>query len=71
MKKTYPQIFDTVIKCACGATFETKSTEKEIHVGSAPTVNPFFTGKQKFLTPLEDEAISEKIWEKRKSEGII
>jgi len=23
-----PQGFDTVIKCACGATFETKSTER-------------------------------------------
>jgi len=38
-----------VIKCACGATFETKSTEKEIHVEICSNCHPFFTGKQKFL----------------------
>ena len=32
----HPKVFDTVIKCACGATFETKSTEKEIHVMRDP-----------------------------------
>ena len=48
-KDIHPKIFDTVIKCACGATFETKSTEKEIHVEICSNCHPFFTGKQKFL----------------------
>jgi large subunit ribosomal protein L31 len=48
-KDIHPKIFDTVIKCACGAIFETKSTEKEIHVEICSNCHPFFTGKQKFL----------------------
>jgi large subunit ribosomal protein L31 len=48
-KEIHPKVCDTVIKCACGATFETKSTEKEIHVEICSNCHPFFTGKQKFL----------------------
>ena len=48
-KDIHPKVYDTVIKCACGATFETKSTEKEIHVEICSSCHPFFTGKQKFL----------------------
>ena len=48
-KEIHPKVFETVIKCACGATIETKSTEKEIHVEICSNCHPFFTGKQKFL----------------------
>jgi len=48
-KEIHPQFFDAVIKCACGATFETKSTQKEIRVEICSNCHPFFTGKQKFL----------------------
>ena len=48
-KDIHPEVFDTVIKCACGATLETKSTEKEIRVEICSSCHPFFTGKQKFV----------------------
>ena len=48
-KDIHPKFSDSVIKCACGATFETKSTEKEIHVEICSNCHPFFTGKQKLL----------------------
>ena len=48
-KDIHPKVFESVIKCACGATFETKSTEKEIHVEICSSCHPFFTGKQKFV----------------------
>jgi large subunit ribosomal protein L31 len=48
-KEIHPKFFDTVITCACGATFETKSTQKEIRVEICSNCHPFFTGKQKFL----------------------
>ena len=48
-KDLHPKIFDTVIKCACGTTFETRSTQKEIRVEICSNCHPFFTGKQKFL----------------------
>ena len=40
---------DTVIKCACGAVFETGSTKKDVHVEICSKCHPFFTGKQKFV----------------------
>jgi large subunit ribosomal protein L31 len=48
-KEIHPKVFDSVIKCACGATFETRSAEKEIHVEICSNCHPFYTGKQKFL----------------------
>jgi large subunit ribosomal protein L31 len=48
-KDIHPKVYDTKIKCACGATFETKSTQKEIHVEICSNCHPFFTGKQKFV----------------------
>jgi large subunit ribosomal protein L31 len=48
-KDIHPKVFDSVIKCACGATFETKSTQKEIRVEICSSCHPFFTGKQKLL----------------------
>ncbi len=48
-KDIHPKVYDTVIKCACGATFETQSTQKEIHVEICSNCHPFFTGKQKYV----------------------
>ncbi|MGH7788869.1 MAG: 50S ribosomal protein L31 [Candidatus Binatia bacterium] len=35
--------------CACGNTFETGSTKKELHVDICSACHPFFTGKQKLM----------------------
>ncbi|WAM33168.1 50S ribosomal protein L31 [Caldicellulosiruptor morganii] len=40
---------DAVVRCACGETFVTGSTKKEIHVEICSKCHPFFTGKQKFV----------------------
>ena len=48
-KDIHPKFVDSVIKCVCGAIFETKSTEKEIRVEICSSCHPFFTGKQKLL----------------------
>jgi large subunit ribosomal protein L31 len=48
-KEIHPKVFDSVITCACGATFETKSTQKEIRVEICSSCHPFFTGKQMLL----------------------
>jgi large subunit ribosomal protein L31 len=37
------------VTCACGSTFKTKSTKKEIRVEICSQCHPFFTGKQKFI----------------------
>jgi len=46
----HPQYFeDAVLKCACGETFVTGSTKKELHVEICSKCHPFFTGKQKLV----------------------
>lgn len=49
-KNIHPKYDKTIIKCACGYEFETKSTVfPEIHVELCSKCHPFFTGKQKFV----------------------
>jgi large subunit ribosomal protein L31 len=44
--KYYP---DCKVTCACGNTFTTGSTLKEISVDICADCHPFFTGKMKFI----------------------
>ncbi|MEI7766100.1 MAG: 50S ribosomal protein L31 [Phycisphaerae bacterium] len=37
------------VRCACGNTFTTGSTQKSIQVDLCGTCHPFYTGKQKFV----------------------
>jgi large subunit ribosomal protein L31 len=48
--KIHPQYHEeAVLKCACGETFVTGSTKKELHVEICSKCHPFFTGKQKLV----------------------
>ncbi|MAF91464.1 MAG: 50S ribosomal protein L31 [Bdellovibrionota bacterium] len=40
---------DAQVTCVCGNTFNTGSTQKELHVDICSDCHPFFTGKQKLL----------------------
>ncbi len=49
-KDTHPEYYtDATVICACGNTFTTGSTVKEIHVEICSVCHPFYTGKQKLL----------------------
>ncbi len=48
-KEIHPKMFKTTISCACGAKFETLSTQEKIRVEICSQCNPFFTGKEKFV----------------------
>ena len=48
-KNIHPERFETPVKCACGNTFTTLSTQKEIHVDICSACHPFFTGKQRLV----------------------
>ena len=37
------------VHCACGATWETRSTSGDLHLDICSNCHPFFTGKQKLL----------------------
>lgn len=45
----HPKYQETVVKCACGETFTTGSTKKELKVEICSKCHPFFTGKQKLV----------------------
>ncbi|HWI55150.1 MAG TPA: 50S ribosomal protein L31 [Desulfobacteria bacterium] len=45
----HPKYEKTIVTCACGETFESGSTKKELKVEVCSKCHPFFTGKQKFL----------------------
>lgn len=50
MKKgIHPSYQETVIRCACGTEYKTKSTKQNLHVEICSRCHPFFTGKQKFV----------------------
>jgi len=45
----HPKYGEAVVRCACGETFVTGSTKKEIRVEICSKCHPFFTGKQKLV----------------------
>lgn len=45
----HPDYQESVVICACGSTFQTRSTKKEIRVEICSQCHPFFTGKQKLI----------------------
>lgn len=45
----HPEYNKAVVRCACGETFETGSTKKELRVEICSKCHPFFTGKQKLV----------------------
>jgi large subunit ribosomal protein L31 len=50
MKKgIHPDYKKAVVTCACGNTFETKSTIGDIKVEVCSSCHPFFSGVQKFM----------------------
>jgi large subunit ribosomal protein L31 len=37
------------VHCACGSNFQTRSTQKDIHVEICSVCHPYFTGRQKLV----------------------
>ncbi len=48
-QKIHPKYIPSTVKCACGNTFETRSSTPEIKVAICSNCHPFFTGKQKLI----------------------
>lgn len=45
----HPEYKTATVRCACGSTFETRSTKDDIHVEVCSACHPYFTGKQKLM----------------------
>lgn len=48
-KDIHPKYVEATVTCACGNTFTTRSTKKEIKIEICSACHPFFTGKHKFV----------------------
>ena len=59
----HPGYSATSVVCACGNTFETRSTKQNIRVEICSACHPFFTGKQKIV---DTEGRVEKFLQKYK-----
>ncbi len=45
----HPEYHAATVKCACGNTFVTRSTESAISTDICSNCHPFFTGRQKLV----------------------
>ena len=45
----HPNYVNSNVVCACGNTFQTRSSQKEIRVEICAACHPFFTGRQKIM----------------------
>ena len=45
----HPEYNVATVHCACGNSFKTRSTSKDIHLDVCSVCHPFFTGKQRMI----------------------
>ena len=45
----HPDYRVATVHCACGNTFQTRSTRSELRVEICSSCHPFYTGKQKLI----------------------
>ena len=45
----HPKYYDVEARCACGATWKTRSTKQELHLEICSSCHPFYTGRQKIM----------------------
>jgi large subunit ribosomal protein L31 len=45
----HPDYHEVEVHCACGNTFNTRATRKEMRLEICSACHPFFTGKQKLV----------------------
>ena len=48
--KIHPKVHKTTVTCACGESFETLSTRKDLRTEICSACHPFYTGKSKMFT---------------------
>ncbi len=47
----HPKYHEVDVRCACGATWKTRSTKPQLHLEICSNCHPFFTGRQKLIDP--------------------
>jgi large subunit ribosomal protein L31 len=47
--KIHPNYVEATVHCACGNTFQTRSTKPNLHTEVCSNCHPFFTGEQRIV----------------------
>ena len=66
----HPKYVTSTVKCACGASFETKSTKPELVVEICSSCHPFFTGKKKLIDTTGRVERFQKLLAKKKPKAV-
>lgn len=45
----HPEYTESLVTCACGETYKTRSTKQNLRLGICAACHPFYTGTQKFV----------------------
>ena len=45
----HPKYHEVEVRCACGASWKTRSTKPQLHLELCSNCHPFFTGCQKLI----------------------
>jgi len=48
-EKIHPNYVEATVVCACGSTFQTRSTKPSLHTEVCSRCHPFFTGEQRIV----------------------
>ena len=48
-EKIHPKYEKATVRCACGETFETRSTKPNLRVDICSKCHPFYTGKRQMV----------------------
>lgn len=69
----HPEYHEVTVTCACGESFQTRSTQKSIHLDICSVCHPFYTGKQKFIdTAGRVEKFQQRFaWKDESSQGVL
>ncbi|MGH9840703.1 MAG: 50S ribosomal protein L31 [Blastocatellia bacterium] len=65
----HPKYVESQVTCACGASWTTRSTRKELHIEICSNCHPFFTGKQKLVDTAGRVERFQKRYAKKKEAG--
>ena len=66
-QEIHPEYHVIDVHCACGHTFKTRSTKKDLRVEICSECHPFFTGKQKLVDTAGRVERFEKRYGKKKT----
>ena len=45
----HPEYVDAIVHCACGNTFQTRATKRELRIEVCSQCHPYFTGEQRIV----------------------